>query len=256
MPPKIILSTVIEQNLKEKGLSDSSINLYLRNLKKLNGGEEYSNFKFISKPEETMARINDLKDNTKRQYLISIVSSLNSFGDKYKTLANKYYKLMIETAKKISSTPTIVASEAQKENWMEWNSVMEIYNNLKNSLNLTKKKLSDGDYYKLIEYVVLSLFVLTPPRRNMDYMKMLIAFKDTNDKNYNYFVPSEKKFIFNVYKTDNKYGEQVIDVPENLLGVLGEYMKHHPKRKIIQKSHFLLLLLENHSRFKIPLHVF
>jgi integrase len=228
MPPKIILSGVIEQNLKTKGLSPSSINLYLRNLKKLNGGEEYSNLKFINKPEEVMAKLADLKDNTKRQYLISIVSTLNSFGDKYKKLANKYYELMIGMAKKIGETPSSEPSEVQKENWMDWDGVMEIYNNLKNSLNLGKKKLSETEYNKLLEYLVLSLFVLTPPRRNMDYMRMMIAFKDTADKNYNYVDLANKKFIFNVYKTDSKYGEQVIDIPQSLLEVLGEYMKHHP----------------------------
>jgi integrase len=245
MPPKINLAEVIGQQLLSRGLSQSSINLYLRNLKKLNGGNDFSSLTFLKDVNGTLEKINDLKDNTRRQYLISIVSSLNSFGDKYKALSNKYYKLMIETAKKISETPSIEPSEAQKENWMEWVAVLETYNSLKNSLNLSKKKLTEGEYNKLLEYVVLSLFVLTPPRRNMDYLKMCISFKNTTAKDCNYFDPKTNKFIFNVYKTDNKYGEQVIDVPKDLLEVLVEYMRFHPLVK--KKNPENVPLLVNYS---------
>jgi hypothetical protein len=245
MPPKINLAEVIQQQLITKGLSQSSINLYLRNLKKLNGGNDFSSLTFLKDVNATLEKINDLKDNTKRQYLISIVSSLNSFGDKYKTLANKYYKVMIETAKKISATPTIEPSEAQKENWMDWKDVLEVYGNLKSGINLTKKKITEAEYNKLLEHLILSLFVLTPPRRNLDYLKMDIAFKNTADKERNYFDPKTNKFIFNVYKTDNKYGEQVIDVPQELLEALVEFMRYHPLVK--KKNPENVPLLVNYS---------
>jgi hypothetical protein len=245
MPPKINLAEVIQQQLITKGLSQSSINLYLRNLKKLNGGNDFSSLTFLKDVNATLEKINDLKDNTKRQYLISIVSSLNSFGDKYKTLANKYYKLMIETAKKISATPSIEPSEAQKENWMDWKDVLEVYGNLKSGINLTKKKITEAEYNKLLEHLILSLFVLTPPRRNLDYLKMDIAFKNTADKERNYFDPKTNKFIFNVYKTDNKYGEQVIDVPQELLEALVEFMRYHPLVK--KKNPENIPLLVNYS---------
>jgi hypothetical protein len=45
------------------------------------------------------------------------------------------------------------------------------------------------------------------------------------DKNY-YHIPS-KQFIFQRYKTQKKYGKQVIDIPENLNNILTEYLKRH-----------------------------
>ena len=250
MPPKINLAEVIQQQLINKGLSQSSINLYLRNLKKLNGGNDFSSLTFLKDVNATLEKINDLKDNTRRQYLISIVSSLNSFGDKYKTLANKYYKVMIETAKKISATPTIEPSEAQKENWIEWKDVLEVYSNLKNHLMLGVRKQTEAQYNKLLDFVVLSLFVLTPPRRNLDYLKMDIGFKNTTDKSRNYFDPKSNKFIFNVYKTDNKYGEQVIDVPQELLEVLELYMRFHPLIKKKNTENVPLLVNYSGTPFK------
>ena len=64
-------------------------------------------------------------------------------------------------------------------------------------------------------------------------------------KEHNYFDPKTNKFIFNVYKTDNKYGEQVIDVPQELLEVLELYIRFHPLVK--KKNPENVPLLVNYS---------
>jgi hypothetical protein len=216
-------------NLNNKNLSQSSIQLYLRNLKKLNNNEELTNFKFLNKPLEIIEKIKDLKDNTKRQYLISIVSSLNSFGDKYKKLTSKYYKYMLDIDKKIKEKPTEEMTVTQKENWITWDQVIEIYDKIKSEIKITKKKISDSMFNKLLKYVILSLYILLPPRRNLDWMKMIISFNgDTEDKKYNYLDVKNKQFIFNVYKTSSKYGEAKIPIPEKLMEVLDVYINNHP----------------------------
>ena len=188
----------LKTKLKEKDLSEGSINLYLRNLKKLNDNEEFNNLKFLSKPEEVFNKIKDLKDNTQRQYLISIVSCLKVMGDKYKSLYKKYYKLMIAINEKIKDKPTDEKTETQKKNWMDWDDILKIYEEMKDNLKLNKTKITEKQYNELLNFTILSLFVLTPPRRNQDYMKMMITFNSNiDDKKFNYLDVKNKKFVFN-----------------------------------------------------------
>jgi integrase len=222
----------IENNLKSKNLSTSSISLYLRNLKKLNNDEEITNFNFLKKPEEVLLKLDKLKDNTKRAYLISIVSVLNSFGDKYEKLQKQYYKYMLDISNKIKAKPTDEMTETQKENWINWEDVLKRYDELFKSLGKsvgTKKTISDLEYNKLLKYVVLSIYVLIPPRRTQEWLKMKITFNsDTNDNTNNYLDVEKKQFIFNVFKTAKKDGQLIIDIPDDLMKVLNLYIKYHP----------------------------
>ena len=59
-----------------KGISDSSKKLYLANLKRLNGGVEPSNYKFLEDTKAIEEKIDKYSQNTKRTYYISIVSFL------------------------------------------------------------------------------------------------------------------------------------------------------------------------------------
>jgi hypothetical protein len=75
--------TEIINRLKDKkNLSESSITVYLRNLRKLNNDVPFSSFSFLSDVESILDKLKDYKENTKRNYLISIVSVLSLFPEK------------------------------------------------------------------------------------------------------------------------------------------------------------------------------
>lgn len=229
------LYTQLKNKLKEKDLSDGSINLYLRNLKKLNNNEEFNSLNFLSKTNDIIEKIKDLKDNTKRQYLISIVSCLKALGNK-PALYKKYYKLMIDINDKIKEKPTEEKTEAQNKNWMSWDEVMKIYNDVKDNLKLNKTKITEKQYNELLNYVLLSLYVLIPPRRNLDWQKMLILFNGITDDKYNYLDVKNKQFIFNVFKTAKKDGKLILDIPDDLMLVINLYLKYHPLNKRSMKK--------------------
>ena len=243
---KVSFIETIENNLKSKNLSQSSILLYLRNLKKLNNDEVYNNFNFLKKPEDILLKLDKLKDNTKRAYLISIVSVLNSFGDKYEKLQKQYYKYMLDIANKIKDKPTEEMSESQKENWINWEDVLKRHEDLFKSLGKSvgvKKTISDLEYNKLLKYVVLSLYVLLPPRRTQDWLKMMITFNSNiDDTTNNYFDVEKKQFIFNVFKTAKKDGQLIVDIPDELMTVLNLYIKYHPLYNPKNKSNIPFLV--------------
>lgn len=222
----------LKGELKKKNLSDSSITLYLRNLERLNNNKPLKSLSFLSKIDDIKSRLDEYKDNTKRNFLISIVSSLSVCKDNKtcERLYKKYYELMNDLSKQLREKPTEQKSESQDKNWIEWEDIKKIYNDLASQIPTDKKELTEREYEALLKCVILSLYIELPPRRNQDYAKMIIVktVSDKMPKEYNYFDYDKKQFVFNVYKTSKKYGSQIVNIPDKLMEALTLYLKYHP----------------------------
>lgn len=210
--------------LKEKKLSDNSIKLYMTILKNINDKREIKNFKFLEKPKKILEKIKDYKLTTQRNILIAIVSVLKNLGnDLYKS----YYDLMIEYNKKIEDgNKNNEKTETQKNNWMEFKDVENKFNELKSKLK-GSSNISEDMYNNYLNAVVLGLYVLIPPRRSKDYTLMKVS-KDSKglDDKYNWLDLKKKQFIFNNYKTEKTYGQQIVDVPTELFELIKKYLKY------------------------------
>jgi hypothetical protein len=219
--------------LTTKGLSPSSINLYLKNLERLNDGLPLKDFKFLNDIEGVLKFLEKYKDTTRRGYLISIVSVLECCKDKNKKL-NELYKIfygkMIEINDKIKEVPSEKLSEVQANNWIDWDAVVKKYNELYSEVQLfgNNKEINKKQYEKLLELMVLALYRWIPPRRS-EYSNMFIVKKFNNQSpEYNYLSIGDKKFLFNQYKTVKKYGPEFIDIPDELMTIIMMYLKYHP----------------------------
>jgi hypothetical protein len=234
------------EKFKQKNISDSSIKFYIRNLQKLNDNKNINNFNFLKKYDTIIDKLKDKKPNTQRNYIISIVSSLSNSPTPEKALYDKYYKLMKnynDTLKQKEQENQ--KSETQKENWTEWDNILGIYEELKNETYKLKGNLNKEDYNLLLKFLVLSLYVLLPPRRNKDYQNMnIIKGKEKQDDKINYLDLNNYEFIFNDYKTSKKYGQQKIkiDNPE-LKKNIDLYLKFYPNPEIKKKSFSLPFLV-------------
>ena len=225
-------------SLKEKGekrnkpISDSSIKLYVRNLEKLNGNKPLKSLVFLKNVDGVSKQLEGYKPNTQRSYLISIVSSLAT-EPKLKKLYDTYFKMMLNIAGEIRNVPTEEMNEQQRKNWIDWDEVLKVYNDLKTQTEALPKKIKTEDEYNtLLHYMVLSLYVLVPPRRNVDYMKMMICKnQNTDDETINILDLNKKQFIFNIYKTAKNHGKTIIDIPNELMNVIDLYIKHHKMAK-------------------------
>ena len=60
-------------------------------------------------------------------------------------------------------------SNKQNNNWIGDDKIAEIYGNLQKAVIGNKSK-SKESYEALLNYMILSLYVLIPPRRNLDYV--------------------------------------------------------------------------------------
>lgn len=206
-------------------IKESSKKLYLSNLKRLNDNQEPTDYNFLKNTAKILDKIQHLKDNTKRTYLISIVSVLKD-QPKFKKPFDIYYQKMMEYNKSLKTNTT--KSETQTENWMSQDEIRKLWNDsLLNVVQLTKgkRKLESDAFETLMNFLVLSLYVLIPPRRN-DYMKMLVLLEPAELKpEYNYLDVKNKQFIFQNYKTNKTYSTQTIDIPKELMDVIQLYLK-------------------------------
>tara|TARA_R110002074_G_scaffold307744_2_gene478604 strand:- start:911 stop:1837 length:927 start_codon:yes stop_codon:yes gene_type:complete len=231
-------ATAFDPFEKKADISASSRKLYTFNLRKLNEGKEVKNLNFLSKPE-IVTKLEGLTPNTRRTYIIAMVSSLKDRPEaKYKKLYNKYYKMLVDINTDLKSNTT--KSEKQKENWItqeevmkKCNSLMEITEEIKG-----KRKISEEQYTQLLHAVVLGLYCLQPPRRNSDYTKCLVVKKIPEEKEYNYLDIKNWDWVFNNYKTKKTYKQAKLPVPEELVNLLKVYFQYHPHAKKMKKKEF------------------
>jgi hypothetical protein len=237
---------------KNRETTQSTKDVYLKNIIRLNDKQAIKtkkngqfDYDFLKNTKKILDRIEKLKPNSQRTYLISIVTTLRGLKQ-YEQIYSYYYDLMLKIAEELKKGSN-TKSESQQKNWIEQSEVNDVYESLKQKATplLNKKKVTDQEWAIILDFVVLSLYVLQPPRRNRDYQLMLYV----NDKNlienteFNYYLPKLKKFEFNQYKTSGTYNTQEVDVNPELVDILAKYAKLHPlnKGKDKQKNFYLLV---------------
>jgi hypothetical protein len=139
--------------------------------------------------------------------------------------------------------------ENEIDKYIEWETIMHIYNKLEELCNLNEE---NENIYE--EYLILSLYILIPPRRIEDYLYMKITDNmlerdkdcilwEDNDKNNkydydkvktikekddnsNYFIMKENEsfLLFNKFKTKKYYFSQMLEVPVKLDKIIKKFI--------------------------------
>lgn len=221
----------------EKKLATTSIKMYLRNLEKLNDDMPLKNLNFLKDIPAITQQLDKYKENTKRGYLISIVSALglDKSNKQKQKLYDDYYKLMMDKNKELKSKEASnEKTETQKENWLTWDEVSKTFADLEAKVKsfAGNKEINEHQYNVLLQLVVLALYYFKAPRRN-EYQNMKIVKTDTASLpiDTNYLVSDPRVFLFNVYKTSKKEGQLKEDIPPELFAVIQTYLKFHPLLK-------------------------
>jgi len=212
------------------GLAKGSADLYITKLKKLNNNKIFNSFAFLKNTKDITELINTYEnDNTKKSYIASIVSVLNYADMKQYKGVNMFYKSLLADAKKeFEMKPKNEKTEKQEANWMDWSEIKEVWNKLKEQVDNMKPEEIEGSIKsrKIYQaYILLSLYVKSAPRRNQDYYEMRLDADNNMMKNFNYYRPNKKQFVFNVYKTAKTYNQDTMDVNDTLQAILIKYIK-------------------------------
>ena len=217
-------------------ISTTTRKLYMHNLSKLNKGKPIKNLNFLN-PPSILEELNNIKSNTRRTYIIAIVSALKGRPEaKYKKLYNRYYEELMKLNTELKTN--ITKSDKQKENWMSQDDIIKKCNNLCEIIPEIegKKKITDDEYTRLLHCLILSLYVKQQPRRNKDYTDMMIVRQTPADTTMNYLNINDWSWTFNNYKTKGTYNSVSLPVPEELQEIINVYIKYFPASKELKRK--------------------
>lgn len=222
---------------------ESTIKSYESRLKTLNNGKDVDNLSFLYDYDVILEKIQKYKITTQRNFIISIVSVLKNIKT-MKSMYDKYSKLLDHYNTELKTNNT--KSETQKDNWISQEEVIKVYDELYNQVYpiLCNKKtnITENNFNKITQLILLSLFVLQQPRRLLDYLSMVIVRKlpKEMDKDLNYFDVSNGIMYFNNYKTQSTYKTQEVPVNERLQELLKCYINIHPTKLIAKNQIYML----------------
>ena len=228
----------------KKNITESSKNLYVKNLTRLNGGQPIKDLKFLADEASVIEGLNQkYKPNTVRSYVISIVSLLKCIDDKKsQKLYSKYYPYLESLNKSLKENNT--KTEKETENWISQDDVKAKFGSLcpiVGSLQ-KKKKITGEEWSALFNCLVLGLYTLQAPRRNADYQKMMVLKKNVPEilEQMNVLDLEKNKFLFSNYKTKGTYKIQEVDINPELRAIIDLYLKFHPLKKDLKVGFPLL----------------
>lgn len=232
------MNSIHKELVEKKGVADTTASTYVKNLYVLNNKTAFTTLSFLRKKDEIINKIKEYAETTQKTYLASVVSVLSLVSDKptYKSIYKFYYEEMMGKSKELRDKETTEKTDKQKENWISWKDIQDKVNATRKEVIelLNNKTLNHKQYETLLHYVVLSLYTYTQPRRNQDYLDMVVVkkWKEGMDTTHNYLDIAGQQFIFNKYKTAKKYGVQKIAIPNTpeapLFDTLIAYLKFHP----------------------------
>jgi len=237
------LKNQIEKN--RPTLNNKSIKTYISTLsslyKKMNSDKPLT-IDFFKNHEEI---INFLNENIKSlSTKKTILSALVVLFDDEEKLKNIYRSLMLDNINIYNTLQKKQEkSDTQKENWITQDELKSLYYDLhKNAYHLLSCKLPlDQEQQKRLQnFIILSLYVMIPPRRLRDYTEFKI--RNFNPEKDNYMI--KNIFIFNDYKTNKKYGRQEVEIPKRLRLIISKYSKLHD-------NDYLLYNLSNNTKMSV-----
>jgi hypothetical protein len=205
----------------------------------------------INNREEIVKQLADIQTPMVRKSKLSVIITIlddkhEDHSDELDKALKFYRKEMTEDAAKVDRKElSQELSDKQKEHLISQDEVNNIYNQLKAEATPLMKKttLTRKQFETLQNFVLLSMYVLIPPRRSMDYALFKIRnFSESSDSRDNYMINYNKNkkkglasFVFNSYKNSGRLGRQTInDIPKSLERIIDMW-------KTYNKTDFLLI---------------
>lgn len=193
---------------------------------------------FIDEPQKVLEFLKDTTANNRKTILAALVVLCIGHD-----CVEPYRNQMLKDAEISNQQQRLQRkSDTQKESWISQKEILRLYRSLERKVmplwkipNPTKTQRD-----LLQDYVILSLYVLIPPRRLMDYTQFKV--RNINKETDNYM--DKRTFIFNKYKTANKYKTQQVNIPPKLKTIVDKWSRRHTSD--------YLLVDDNDKQFTAP----
>lgn len=218
------MDSIKERILENKpNLSKQSISTYTSILKSLHNKvykneevklEDFNNVKKI------LEFLEELEPNKRKTVLSALVVLTNK---------KEYREQMLKDINQYNEDQhSQVMNEKQSESWVETDDVKRLAKILEKEVKLIYKKENKNihDLQTIQNYIIICLLggLYIPPRRSKDYVEFKI--NNINKEKDNYM--TKNTFVFNNYKTAKTYGQQIVEVPTQLLNIIKKWLKINP----------------------------
>ena len=230
---------------KSRNIKANSLRAYMISLRKLHEKlesdtdlDDISSWLCGKNVEKIINILAEMKITTRKNYIAAIIVALTTDKDKYEDVLKEYREyLSIIVEEYTKQLKTQKKSEKQEANWASMKELKEIVSGYKKEIrkmDLANKELWSNKEFNLYQlYLVGLLYTELPPVR-LDYSNMmLITEKDykklkEKDKNYLVLVSRNKKyFSLGSYKTEDKYGVHIIEIPTIINSVINKWLSHN-----------------------------
>jgi len=239
------MTTIRERIIENRpNLTLSSIKTYMSIINKtsrdINGKLEKPD-DIIEHNKEILESLMTYKPNirkTKLSAFIVVLDQKDDTPDDVKEIIDNYRKQLFADADDVDKDEKKQKlTESQEKNYITWDEVLKIYENLRTEAEPLFKleNLNKKQYNQLQEFVLLSLYVLTPPRRSLDYAQFKIKSIDESTDNY-MTVKGRKKegtLVFNAYKNSKRLGKQEVKISNALRNIIQKWMLKNPNEYLI-----------------------
>jgi integrase len=217
-----MLRDALKQN--RPNLTEKSVKTYVSLLKKIMKELEFDKVSDLKQTDKVMKYLKDMPSN-KRKTRLSALVVVTGEGDYSKKMGEDIKEFNDEVAKQEKSV-------GEKQAWLSKDDILDIWNRYKKRASTIYRKKDDmtmKDYQEIQNFVLLSLFVLIPPRRAMDYTEMKVRNVDKSKDNY----IKGKQMVFNVYKTSKSKGQQTVEIPKELKAILSKWIRINPHEYLL-----------------------
>jgi hypothetical protein len=199
---------IVEQIKSTRKITQSSLNLYERNIKRL-VRESQSEDPNVFTSDETIAKLLCQSNNTLANYLATVLVVLGLDKVKNKDRIEQINSRLKEVNKSIKTGAMKKDTEIIK-----WQTILDLADNYRNKFNKTKQNKQEAS-----ESLLLNFYTLFPPQRSEVFsgLKVVVSKTEPTDTENNFLWQKNKTsfyIVLNKYKTVNKHGklvEQIID---------------------------------------------
>ena len=224
------LKAIIKQ--QKPNIKAITLNNYVRNIKIIIS--KYTNLdittfspiylKSFEDVEKFILFLSNLKvaEATKYTYLFAVITLLSLDKEEYKNEIKEYqflYKQIGESLKKLPKT------ENEEKRWTTMSSLIKKTNELGKDITTFKKHRN---------FVIASLHVLQPPRRNIARTLIVSTTKPPKESKNNYLVIGEKYYFIYGNQKARTYNGEIINVSRALQNILKNYIeKYNLQNKLL-----------------------
>ena len=230
---------------KSRNIKEKSLRAYMISLKKihekLDSKDEFDDIDkwLVGKNiEKIINLLSGMKITTRKNYLAAVIVALTTEKDKYEEALKEYREYLDIIVKEYNTQmKSQTKSDKQEENWVSMDELKEIvagYKKQIRKLDLNHKELWSNKEYNLYQqYLVGLLYTELPPVR-LDYSNMFVIherdYKKLKEKDKNFLVlvsRNKKYFSLGSYKTEDKYGVHIIEIPPVINTTINKFLQHN-----------------------------